>query len=119
MRMKKIIMAALACMLALPMMAQLGEERHNLAIGVGVGMDMTKVDLNPRVKMKSHNGMTFGVTARYMSEKYFKMMCGIQVELNYTQRGWQENIEDGILLWICRILNQIYIPLHPLLLYVS
>ena len=97
MRMKKILVAALACVFTMPMMAQLGEERHNLAVGVNLGMNMTKVDLSPRVKMKSHNGMTFGVMARYMSEKYFKMMCGIQAELNYSQRGWNELIEDGFI----------------------
>ena len=111
MRMKKILVAALACMFTMPMMAQLGEERHNLAVGVNVGMNMTKVDLSPRVKMKSHNGMTFGVTARYMSEKYFKMMCGIQAEINYTQRGWQENIEDGTDDTYSRTMNYIEVPL--------
>ena len=111
MRVKNISVAILACMFAMPMMAQLGEERHNLAVGVNVGMDMTKVDLSPRVKMKSHNGMTFGVTARYMSEKYFKMMCGIQAEINYTQRGWQENIEDGTGDTYSRTMNYIEVPL--------
>ena len=93
--MKKLILSALVCLIALPGMAQLGEERQNLAVGVNLGMNMTKVDFNPRIKQKSHNGMEFGVTARYMCEKYFNMMCGIQAEINYTQRGWKEDIEDG------------------------
>ena len=59
MRMKKIFLAALACLFTLPMMAQLGEERHNLAVGVNMGMNMTKVDFSPRIKLNSHNGMTF------------------------------------------------------------
>ena len=111
MRMKKILLAALACLFTLPMMAQLGEERHNFAIGINTGMNMTKVDLSPRVKQKSHNGMSFGVTARYMSEKYFKMMCGIQAEINYTQRGWKENIEDGTENTYSRTMNYVEIPL--------
>ena len=111
MRMKKILLAALACLFTLPMMAQLGEERHNFAIGINTGMNMTKVDLSPRVKQKSHNGMSFGVTARYMSEKYFKMMCGIQAEINYTQRGWKENIEDGTENTYSRTLNYVEVPL--------
>lgn len=110
MRMKKILLAALACLFTLPMMAQLGEERHNFAIGVNTGMNMTKVDLSPRVKQESHNGMSFGVTARYMSEKYFKMMCGIQAEINYTQRGWKENIEDGTENTYSRTMNYVEIP---------
>ena len=111
MKIKKILLTALACLLALPMMAQLGEERHNLAVGVNLGMNMTKVDFSPRIKLDSHNGMAFGVTARYMSEKYFKMMCGIQAEINYTQRGWKEKIEDGSGNTYSRTMNYVEVPL--------
>lgn len=111
MKMKKWILSALACLLAMPMMAQLGEERRNLSVGVNMGMNMTQVDFYPQIKQKSHNGMAFGVTARYMSEKYFKMMCGIQAEINYTQRGWQEDIEDGTGNTYSRTMNYVEIPL--------
>ena len=111
MKIKKILLTALACLLALPMMAQLGEERHNLAVGVNLGMNMTKVDFSPRIKLDSHNGMALGVTARYMSEKYFKMMCGIQAEINYTQRGWKEKIEDGSGNTYSRTMNYVEVPL--------
>ena len=109
--MKKLILSALACLLALPIMAQLGEERSNLAVGVNLGMNMTKVDFSPRIKQKSHNGMAFGVTARYMCEKYFNMMCGIQAEINYTQRGWKEDIDDGSDNTYSRTMNYIEVPL--------
>ena len=109
--MKKLILSALACLLALPIMAQLGEERQNLAVGVNMGMNMTKVDFSPRIKQKSHNGMAFGLTARYMCEKYFNMMCGIQAEINYTQRGWKEDIEDGTENTYSRTMNYVEIPL--------
>lgn len=109
--MKKLILSALVCLLSLPMMAQLGEERYNLAVGVNLGMNMTKADFNPRIKQKSHNGMAFGVTARYMSEKYFNMMCGIQAEINYTQRGWKEDIEDTSGNTYSRTMNYVEVPL--------
>ena len=111
MNIKKWIVSALACFFALPIMAQLGEERSNLAVGVNVGMNMTKVDFSPRIKQKSHNGMAFGVTARYMCEKYFNMMCGIQAEINYTQRGWKEDIDDGSENTYSRTMNYIEVPL--------
>ena len=38
-------------------------------------------------------GITGGLTARYISEKYFAMICGAQVELNFSQRGWDELFE--------------------------
>lgn len=109
--MKKLILSALVCLFALPMMAQLGEERQNWAVGVNMGMNMTKVDFSPRIKQKSHNGMAFGLTARYMCEKYFNMMCGIQAEINYTQRGWKEDIEDGTENTYSRTMNYVEIPL--------
>ena len=109
--MKKLILSALVCLFALPMMAQLGEERQNWAVGVNMGMNMTKVDFSPRIKQKSHNGMAFGLTARYMCEKYFNMLCGIQAEINYTQRGWKEDIEDGTENTYSRTMNYVEIPL--------
>jgi hypothetical protein len=109
--MKKWIVAAWACMFIMPAMAQLGEVRNNLALGVNVGMNMNKADFSPQIKQNSHNGMSFGVVARYMSEKYFSMMCGIQAELNYTQRGWKENIEDGSGDTYSRTMNYVEIPL--------
>ena len=111
MNIKKWIVSALACFLTLPIMAQLGEERSNLAVGMNLGMNMTKVDFSPRIKQKSHNGMAFGVTARYMCEKYFNMMCGIQAEINYTQRGWKEDIDDGSENTYSRTMNYIEVPL--------
>ena len=111
MNIKKWIVSALACFFTLPIMAQLGEERSNLAVGVNLGMNMTKVDFSPRIKQKSHNGMAFGVTARYMCEKYFNMMCGIQAEINYTQRGWKEDIDDGSENTYSRTMNYIEVPL--------
>ena len=109
--MKKWILSALACLLALPMMAQLGEERNNLAVGVNLGMNLNTVSFQPQIKQKAQNGMEFGFTARYMSEKYFKMMCGIQAEINYSQRGWKENIEDGSGNTYSRTMNYLEIPL--------
>ena len=111
MKMKKILLTALACVFALPMMAQLGEVRNNLAVGVNAGMNMNTVTFSPQIKQNSHMGMSFGLTARYMSEKYFKMMCGIQAEINYTQRGWKENIEDGTGDTYSRTMNYAEMPL--------
>ena len=56
-------------------------------------------------------GMEMGITARYMSEKYFKMMCGVQAELNFSQRGWKENIEDGTNNTYSRTQSYVEIPL--------
>ena len=48
---------------------------------------------------------------RYISEKYFKMICGIQGEINFSQRGWKEVIEDGSNNTYHRAMNYIEVPL--------
>lgn len=88
----------------------MGEQRYNLAIGVNGGVNMNTVDFSPKVKQSSMTGMTGGVTLRYISEKYFKMICGAQVELNFSQRGWKENIEDYPELQYQRKMNYIDVP---------
>ena len=40
-------------------------------------------------------GITAGLTGRYISEKYFAMICGAQVELNISQRGWEALFETA------------------------
>ena len=47
---KSIILGLLAGLLALPAMAQVGEERHNLSIGINGGMNMSKVSFEPSIK---------------------------------------------------------------------
>jgi len=71
--------------------AQLGEMKNNWAVGVNGGVAMNKVSFTPAIKQKSYNTPTLGLTVRYISEKYFSMICGTQLELNFTQRGWQED----------------------------
>ena len=50
-------------------------------------------------------GINGGVTARYISEKYFSMICGAQIELNFSQHGWDEYYEDYPTLSYTRTMN--------------
>ena len=106
-----IVWLAMSFFAVMPMMAQLGEVRNNLSVGINGGLNMSKVDFSPSIKQKSKNGMSMGITARYISEKYFNMLCGIQMELNYSQRGWNENIEDGTENTYNRTMNYKEVPL--------
>ena len=108
---KYLLVLVIAMIYANSTMAQLGELRNELAIGFNAGMNMSKVDFSPRIKQTNQQGAAFGITARYMCEKYFKMMCGIQVELNYSQRGWNELIEDGSMNTYNRVMNYVEVPL--------
>lgn len=84
-----------ALLFALPARGQLQESRSNWAVGVNGGVNFNSVSFEPRIKQASYMAPVMGVTARFISEKYFKMICGIQAEVNYSAHGWKEKIEDG------------------------
>ena len=96
---------------ALPSHAQIGEQRQNFAVGFNGGININSVSFSPTVRQKSLMGINGGLTARYISEKYFSMICGIQAEVNYSQRGWKEIIEDGTEDTYHRAMNYLEVPL--------
>lgn len=87
------ITALLLVGLSLPAAAQIGEPRNNLSVGFNGGVNLNSVSFTPTIKQNSLMGITGGLTARYISEKYFAMICGAQVELNFSQRGWDQLFE--------------------------
>ena len=95
MKLKTIIgTALLAGTCALPASAQIGEQRHNLSVGINDGINLNSVSFSPRVRQSNLMGINGGLTARYISEKYFSMICGAQIELNFSQHGWDEFYQD-------------------------
>ena len=78
---------------AFPAVAQIGEARSNLSVGINGGVNLNSVSFTSSIKQNSLMGITGGLTARYISEKYFAMICGAQVELNVSQRGWDQLFE--------------------------
>lgn len=93
-----------------PAQAQMGEQRHNFAIGVNGGVNLSSVQFMPSVKQKNLMGINGGFTARYISEKYFAMICGAQLEVNFSQRGWDEYYQDYPNVSYTRTMNYIEIP---------
>lgn len=79
--------------ITLPAKAQIGETRRDFSIGFNGGINLNSASFTPTIKQNSLMGITGGLTARYISEKYFAMICGAQVELNFSQRGWDELFE--------------------------
>lgn len=78
-----------------PSGAQVGEARYDFAIGANAGMAMNTVSFDPTIRQSMHMGPTFGLTMRYTCEKYFSMVCAIQLEVNYSRLGWKEDIRNG------------------------
>lgn len=99
----KVLLFCLSTLLPLSSFAQVGEYRKDLAVGFNGGMVMSNVAFVPKVPQGMLNGPTFGFTARYTCEKYFKSICAVVAEVNYSQMGWKENILD---------MNDQPVPLH-------
>jgi hypothetical protein len=94
-RNQALLLSILAIMcVCLPLKAQIGDLRNNLAIGFNGGINSNNVTFSPRIKQSTLIRYNGGVTIRYISEKYMALICGIQTEINYTERGWTELIED-------------------------
>ena len=83
--------------------AQVGEYRNELALGVNGGYVMSNVAFVTKVPQTMLGGITGGFTARYTCEKYFSSICAVTAEVNYAQIGWNENILDK---------NDQPVPLH-------
>lgn len=74
--------------------AQIGEHRNDFSIGANGGYVLSSVGFTPDIPQKQHGGITGGFSYRYMCEKYFKTICSIYGEVNYSQVGWKEKILD-------------------------
>lgn len=104
-------------MVCLSSRAQLGDLYHNWAIGFNAGGIYNTVTFVPKVKQNPYFGYTGGVTARYISEKYLSvLLCGVQAEINYVNRGWDENPEDASYKYR-REMNSIEVPFFAHLAY--
>ncbi len=90
--------------------AQVGDPRNTLSIGVSGGMGTSRVSFVPSIKQTLSLGPTFGVSIRHISEKYFFLICGTQLECNMASRGWTEMIEDGSGNEYTRIINYVEVP---------
>lgn len=86
------LLTILYTLLSINVLAQIGEYRRDLAIGINGGYALSQISFSPHVNQKMHGGITMGLTARYTCEKYFSMICAIQGEVNFAQLGWTEDI---------------------------
>ncbi len=90
--MRKLFLLLLTVPLAA--LAQVGEYRTNLAMGVNGGYLMNQISFQPTVSQDYQTGLTGGLTVRYTCEKYFSSICAVTAEVNWAQMGWKESILD-------------------------
>ncbi|MEA5128100.1 MAG: porin family protein [Proteiniphilum sp.] len=89
-----------------PLYAQREIFKGELYLGVGGGSLFSKVDFVPSVPMGFKQGIYGGISAKYISEKHL----GIVMEINYSQRGWEEEFESSSDFSYSRTLNYVDIP---------
>ena len=58
--------------------------------GIKLGGNLSMVSFDPRVEQDLNFGFVGGLVFKHISQK----SLGIQVELNYLQAGWSENLES-------------------------
>ena len=109
--MKRVSTIILILLLAIDIAAQVEQPRRKLEIGAVGGVNLNQMDFQPTIRQKYIMGMNGGIFARYTSEKYFGMICAAQLELNFSQKGWEENFDDGTSNGYSRTVNYVEIPL--------
>lgn len=87
-----VVLSLLLVVMGTPAFAQVGEARRTLALGVSGGLSLNSIGFDPTIKQNRKKGPTFGLVARYTCEKYFSTYCALQVELNYSEMGWDEHV---------------------------
>ena len=92
MKLRRYWLALVLAWIASCAWAQIGERRSVLSIGGNAGLLFNSVDFDPTIRQTQHMGAGVGLTLRYTCEKYFTTVCALQVELNYAQLGWKEDI---------------------------
>ncbi|MBR4593063.1 MAG: PorT family protein [Bacteroidaceae bacterium] len=109
--MKRLLITFLSIALAFTAAtAQVGDSRNRLSVGFSGGMGTSRISFIPTIKQTTSLGPTFGVSVRHISEKYFFLICGTQVECNFASRGWTELIDDGSGNEYTRVANYIEVP---------
>ena len=91
--------------------AQVEEPRRVFEMGVSGGVNLSRTEFQPSIRQTFEDGINGGIMLRYTSEKYFSMICATQLEVNFAQRGWNEDFDDGTDNSYRRKLNYIEVPL--------
>ena len=108
--MKKITLTILVLLSFICAKAQVEEPRSRFELGVSGGMNINNMEFQPSIRQKFLNGWGGGLNLRYTSEKYFSMICATQLEVNFSQRGWEEDFDDGTNNSYSRVMNYVEIP---------
>jgi len=82
------------CLFLIEARGQVGQYRSEFAVGVNGGYTLSSIAFVPKVPQVMLGSPTFGLTARYTSEKYFSSICAVTAEMNIARIGFKEDILD-------------------------
>lgn len=102
-RVRKLILAGLCLPVLLSAQSAFQKE---WAAGLSFGMDFASVSFSPRVLTSMKMGYTGGGTLRWITEPHL----GLQLEANFSQRGWQERFDQNPDYHYSRTINYVQIP---------
>lgn len=112
MAMKRFFLIAITSLLSsICAHSQVGEQLREFSIGANAGALYNSVSFTPTIEQSMYFSYTAGATVRYMCENYMGLDCGVQLELNYVRRGWNEEAGYG------RDINYFNIPFLAHLAY--
>jgi hypothetical protein len=92
---------------SLPAFAQIEPFKKEFYFGAKGGMVLSRVKFKPNVEQNMFTGKSAGLLFRMISEPH----VGIQVEVNYLQKGWEEKPVAGLTQTYVHKLNYIDIPI--------
>ena len=87
--MKKILILTVALFLSVIAYSQ-NQFDPETYFGIKLGGNISGILSNPTISQKINSGLTSGVVFKHISQK----SLGIQIELNYKQSGWNENLDS-------------------------
>jgi hypothetical protein len=106
--MKKIFCGIILCLVAGQLSrAQEDAFKKEWAFGVNAGVTLSNIRFTPSVPQNQLIQETGGFSVLFISEKNF----GIQAELNYSLRGWEEKIDTIHLNQYSRSLTYLELPI--------
>jgi hypothetical protein len=85
--MKRIFYSVLFILFFLSGFSQTASEPPQWFLGAKGGLNLLTVNFSPTVSQSYSMRNSYGIIARYMSEKH----VGLQLELIYDEKGWEEN----------------------------
>lgn len=105
--MKKFIAISIIIVVSnLSLFSQANNFKPLFSFGIKQGVNISSVNFTPGISQGLNLGYTGGLVYKYQNEKLF----GLQLELNYTQKGWAEDL-NTINNSYSRRLNYIELPL--------